>query len=313
MNQPIVKPFSISSMRGECIEYDAFFSTVGFETRARAVAEAFRPRARRLIACAFPDRKELSYEENLAWFSQAGYTVDERSDVLFKPWFREMILSIQKDEVNQYKIAIDVSSTSRLRLAIMVDVLRGMRQLRPMAVDFLYSIARFSPPIIADVPNVHVGPVLKSFAGWSLNPDQPAVAVVGLGYEENKALGAVEHLQASQVWAFSPTSPVPEYDEALESANQIFFDSLPVGSRIPYRVEQPFECFVALESLTERCLRSSGVVLLPFGPKIFAVCALLVACVHESAAVWRVSAGGLEPAVDRVASEYICGLSALLT
>jgi hypothetical protein len=97
----------------------------------------------------------------------------------------------------------------------------------------------------------------------------------------------------------------------MDMANGILFNSIPWENQIYYRVEQPFECFISLESLTARCLRSSGVVLLPFGLKIFSVCALLVASIHTDAAVWRVSAGGAEPAVDRIASEYFCGVRAI--
>jgi hypothetical protein len=303
--QIVVQPWVVSSLRDQ---YDAVVAAVGFEARSRAVAEILQPSGKRSAACAFPDQKELCYYDNLDWYTKSGYSVQERNDEDFGKWFEDFLLDIREDDVDEYKVAIDVSSVTRLRLAIMVDILRRRQDEKPVVVDFIYSIARFSSPPDSDVPNVHVGPVLKSFAGWSLNTDQPAVAIVGLGYEENKALGAVEHLQASQVWAFTPTSPVQEYKKAMELANSVLFDTIPRENRILYRAEQPIECFVSLESLTERCLRSSGVVLLPFGPKIFSVCALLVASIHVDAAVWRVSAGGAEPARNRVASEYFCGL-----
>jgi hypothetical protein len=262
------------------------------------------------LACGFTEQQELHYAENLHWFCDNGFMVEACDDAQFKEWVVQALQNLFEQSSDEYRIAVDVSSMSRLRMAYIVDTLREF-QGPTIVVDFIYSIALFSPPQTAEVQNVHVGPVLKSFAGWSLNPDRPAVAILGLGYEENKALGAVEHLQVSQVWAFEPTSPIVEYRDALERANQVFFQSLRRENRISYRAEQPYECFVKLESLTERCLRSSGVVLLPFGPKIFAICALLVACVHPDAAVWRVSAGGAEPAADRVASSHFCGITAV--
>ena len=59
-------------------------------------------------------------------------------------------------------------------------------------ISFLYALGKFSPPPSAQSLNAHVGPVLPAFAGWSMEPDTPPVAIIGLGYEEDRALGAVE-------------------------------------------------------------------------------------------------------------------------
>ncbi len=308
--RPLVRPWMSAESSGE---YDLFVAAVGFETRSRGVAELLRPVARRRVACAFPDRKVLSHEANRDWYLANGFIVEERSDEKFREWFDARLEELKDGDpiLSAYRVAIDISSLSKLRLAAMVDSLRRWNGGNSLIVDFMYSVAEFSAPLDAEVSNAHVGPVLKSFAGWSLEPNQPTIAIVGIGYEENKALGAVEHLQVSQVWIFAPISEIPEYEPRLELANSILLELyVSRENRIDYRVEQPFDCFVALESLTERCLRSSRVVLLPFGPKIFALCALLVACLHSNAAVWRVSAGEAEPAIDRIPSKFFCGLTA---
>ncbi len=307
--RPLIRPWQQSDASEA---YDLFVATVGFEARSRSVAEMLAPKAKSRVACAFPDRKILSYEENMAWFVGHDFTVEERRDDEFRDWFLDVLRGACQDcvGIELFRVCIDISSTSRLRLAIMIDSLRRWSGEKYLAVDFIYSIAKFSAPVDAEIPNAHVGPVLKSFAGWSVNPNYPTIAIVGLGYEENKALGAVEHLQVSQVWAFFPTSPVKEYEAAVASANRIFFDSISTENIINYRAEQPFDCFVTLESLAQRCLRTGRVVLLPFGPKIFSLCSLMVACIHSDVAVWRVSAGGSEPAVDRIPSSYFCGLTA---
>jgi hypothetical protein len=307
--RPLIRPWVLSDAHAT-EEYDAFIAAVGFERRSRGVAEFLKPKAKKLLACAFSDRKVLNYDENMAWYLDNGYAVTDRGDEGFRAWLEDNLTGLSGQDGRPLRLAIDISSLSRFRLAVIVDWLRKRGGENSAIADFLYSVADFSPPAMADAPNVHVGPVLKSFAGWSLNPNQSTVAIVGLGYEENKALGAVEHLQVSQVWLFAPRSSIREYEVELERANGILFESVSRENRIDYRVEQPFDCFVALESLTDRCLRSSRVVLLPFGPKVFALCSLLVACIHENAAVWRVSAGGAEPAVDRIPSKFFCGLTA---
>jgi hypothetical protein len=100
---------------------------------------------------------------------------------------------------------------------------------------------------------------------------------------------------------------VSEYTPALHQANQSVVEMIK-GRVVGYDVDQPFDLFTKLESLIAGVGTRSNCILLPFGPKIFALCALLVACLHPDAAVWRVS--GAEEAVDRV-GHSVYGISAI--
>jgi hypothetical protein len=64
-----------------------------------------------------------------------------------------------------------------------------------------------------------------------------------------------------------------------------------------------------LESVVYGLLKSFNVIVLPFGPKIFTLCSLLVAGLHPTVSVWRVSAGGAERPVNRRASGRITCLT----
>lgn len=70
----------------------------------------------------------------------------------------------------------------------------------------------------------------------------------------------------------------------------------------------PLHLYAELESLVYRICQHRNVSLFPFGPKIFALCSILVANAHPEAAVWRGSAEGLEHATDRLASDFFFGL-----
>ena len=100
---------------------------------------------------------------------------------------------------------------SRYRIAFILDILRSLGPDVSVSVDFLYAIAQFTSPPAPLLANTHVGPVTPSFAEWTTEPELPVSAIVGLGYEPDKALGAVEHLQASEIWLFEPLSHIPEY------------------------------------------------------------------------------------------------------
>jgi hypothetical protein len=153
-----------------------------------------------------------------------------------------------------------------------------------------------------------VGPVAHYFAGWTTRPDLPLAAVLGLGYEEDKALGAFEHVQASARWLVRPISIDHRFDTAVTNANRRLLEGTPAGRVLGYCVSDPLGCFGIVESLVFGLTRDYNIIVLPFGPKPFALCSLLVACIHPSVAVWRVSAGGFEDPKDQKASGNVYGL-----
>jgi hypothetical protein len=194
---------------------------------------------------------------------------------------------------------------------VLIDAIRSCSLPVEIEVDFVYSLANYNPPPEVAPLNSHVGAVLAAFAGWTSEPDRGAVAIVGLGYEEDKALGAVEHVQAAETWILIPTSPVAEYTPALRAANKTLLDVVPRDHQIQYSVSTPLDLFIMLESLVYRLSQSRNPILLPFGPKLFAVCALLVACIYQDTAVWRVSAEGFDTPMDRTSSPHIFGVKAI--
>jgi hypothetical protein len=289
--------------------YDILLCAVGFERRARNVAEKLAIRGKSQYAIGFPDRQVLSYLENRDWFQQRNFTYAAISDKEFEAFIRETISSCSPD-TEELRIAVDISSFNRTRLAAIVECATESR-LPSIAIvlHFFYSLGAFSSPSPATVcRNQHVGPVTPAFAGWSEEPMLPPCVILGLGYEEGKALGAIDHLEVSNALAFVPTSPIEEYLAEVLNANSTLLDALGPGHAMRYRVHEPTRTFEMLESAVSGLLPKFNPVLLPFGPKIFFVISLLVAIVHPRCSVWRVSGGESEPPVDRLPSSHIISL-----
>jgi hypothetical protein len=305
-------PVRVQSFRRPTVAeaYQLFLTAVGYEQRSRFIAETKNIDASVRVALGFPDEQVFSYRENAAWFEQAGYEVKHLTDEQFGTEVSKRLNDLEDDQKKSARICVDISSLNRRRMAMIVDELRLHTLGRDIKVDFMYALAKFSPPPDAAGGNTHVGPILPSFAGWWTEPELPTAAIVGLGYEQYKALGAVEHIEPAEIWAFMPHSDIKEYIEAQRAANQTLLDSLKPECQVPYRVDNAFDTFVLLESLVFGISKTANVVLLPFGPKIFALICLLVAALHPSVGVWRVSAKGIEKPNDRVGAGQIVGLSA---
>jgi hypothetical protein len=304
---PLVKEWSPETDR----EYTLFIAAAGYEQRSRFIAETLKINAVSRRSFMFLDRRTLEFDKNVKILKALGHTLDEPEEDEFATWCNQVLSEITAPAGEPIAVAIDISSLSRFRIATLIDATRRAQRDRTIVVDFLYSLAKYSAPPSDLPPNRHVGPVLDAFAGWNDEPDQPPVAILGLGYEQDRALGAVEHLQAADVFAFIPTSRIPQYSRALLTANTALLDRVPEDCRIPYTVERPLDCFARLEALTHGCAQSQAPILLPFGPKIFTVAALLVACIHPSVAVWRVSPGETEAPMNRKPNGTVCGLRAV--
>lgn len=292
-------------------QYHACFATIGYEQRARYIAEELRPNALRRIGAAFPERQVLAFRKNYRWFKSAGFEDYFVPESDFEKWSGDMLGEIAKTAQGELRIALDISSMSRLRLASMIAGLLRLEFNGIITVDFMYSLAAYTPPAPEPEPIVNAGAVLPFFAGWSNRPELPTLAIVGLGYEPDKAVGAYEYLEASGIWAFVPKSIDPRYDRSVHEANSILLHRIPLAQRIAYRVDQPFHCFTTLESVVYGTLTDGRPVLLPFGPKIFTICALLVASLHRDVPVWRISSGQLGDAVDQTADGNIMGIRAV--
>ena len=267
---------------------------VGYETRSRHVAEVYHTRARRKVALAFPTPGELSFEENMAFLVAAGFEV-EPVDNRFADRLSNLLESLGEGE---HHVGIDVSSFTKFHLAEIVDTLRTRVGAR-FSVDFLYAPASSAGWQTHGRPIRVAEPVHPAFASWTDDPLWPLTAIIGLGVEATLALGVAEHLDVSAVSAFSPTGSDLGFDQMGENANSAFFLADYVVRTSSYDILAPFELFTRLESLVYGLRLESRIAIVPLGPKIFALCALLATVVSGRATtVWRFSGGPGEDNTD---------------
>lgn len=292
-------------------DVDVFIAACGYEGRARAAAQEFGNEAKKKLAIGFTSQRELEYEANRQWFESTGFDLIEVSDAAFRDRIDKYFLAcVAKGGVRS--VEVDISCFNRFRLAHLVDALRSLPG-KEITVTFRYSIAEFTPPMEDTAPAVTVEPVIPQFAGWTTRPDRPPAAIVGLGYEPNKAIGIVDHLEINNAtWAYYPLGPIPEYYQRVLEANQSLLGIIQADGRCqPYDLNAPATLFHEMNSLVDTLKPHFNPVLIPFGPKLFALVALLVATLHDDVGVWRVSSGNLEAPVSREPSGHTVSLSVI--
>lgn len=293
-------------------EVDVFIAACGYEGRACAAAQKFHEAAKRKLAIGFATQHELEYQSNSEWFESAGFDFIEVTDGVFRETVDQYLLQCASGR-SEMSFEVDISCFNRSRLAHLVDALRSLPA-KEIKVTFRYSIAEFTPPVEDAAPTVSVEPVIPQFAGWTTRPDRPPAAIVGLGYEPNKAIGIVDHLEINNAtWAYYPLGPIPEYYQRVLEANQSLLDIIQADGRCqPYELNEPTQLFSEMNSLVDKLKTHFNAVLIPFGPKLFALIALLVASLHDDVGVWRVSSGSLEAPVNRKPSGHIVSVAIVL-
>lgn len=293
--------------------YDLVVSALGFESRAIALSGKLRGKAKRNIAIGFDHNKSISYSENKLWFSaNVDYVYDDVSDEQFVEIIRREISQSLECSVGNgqpCRVAFDVSCLNRYRIATIIAETTPHIFKTDLNADVWYALAEFQPPSKSNEQNEVVGPVHGYFSGLFGDPSRPLALVAGLGYEEGKVMGATEYLQASRVVAFFPKSPINEYEQFVEEANQSLLSELDARDVIIYPVNDPARTLATLDSAVRGLEETYNVVILPLGPKIFTVLALFAHLSHNDSSVWRVSGGRRSAPRDVRASGHYFGLT----
>lgn len=283
---------------------------LGFESRATNLVHEVVAKSDEAIALGFDHGHEGAYQSNLNVYQAAKVDVTEAlTDTAFEATVVDRLTAALPRDAPA-SVFVDISCFSRFRLAAIVNALFAQANFRtsPLVIDFAYSLAEFEEPPSERRPNAVVGPAHGAFAGWSQGNYSSTATVLGLGYEQDQAMGVVEYLQAGEVWAFTPNSPVEQYKPQVAQANELLLAEIPPSHVIEYDVCAPASTVATMESVVRGLSDKHSVVLVPFGPKIFVLCSLIVAALRRDVAVWRVSQGSHIEPQDRRASEISVGL-----
>jgi hypothetical protein len=281
------------------LRYDVAIGSVGYEARARHFLDA-GVLAERLIGFEFTYLQSHDYAENRRAFEAAGAVLVQFGDEAYR-----VALWTILDETQPESILIDISSMPRWRIADSVAVVDEYLSTRQDAVcDFLYAPAQYSAEQFGKGRSADelykVGPVRPQFAGAMRSSSIPIGAVLGLGFEENTALGAFELLEPRDAWAFLPTGIDERFDIKVSEANGYLLSLIPQSRHVSYEVSKPIEAYSMLESLCYARGVSNRMVLLPMGPKILALVAMILGSDRSSfrPAVWRVGVSQHQRAIN---------------
>jgi hypothetical protein len=144
------------------------------------------------------------------------------------------------------------------------------------------------------------------YGGTEMGSNPPLGAIFGLGCEPDLALGALQLLEPNKAWIFKPKGIDPKFDAAMKAANLHIEDIFDV-SNFSYEILKPASARGRLEALLNAIEKSFRLIVVPFGPKIFAWLAIstVVFSGRSNVGVWAFSSKEHASVVDRDAEGQV--------
>ncbi|WP_156659628.1 hypothetical protein [Mycobacterium sp. 852002-53434_SCH5985345] len=304
-----VSPLDVNESR-----FDLFIGSIGYERRASHAITQLMPQVEKVIAAPFNENQVLNYPRNFDLFCKVGKVIS--GGELYKgaiidevrDWV-DVTSARRKVTRQPFRVCVDISSMNRLRLAeTILALFIEANVAQPMEVSWVYSVARFDRRLL-DTGPVKFNDAIPGFEGWG-DPMTPLHAIVGLGLEGDLALGVLDELEAADTTVFEPMGFSSSYDQRISARNRDFASGVPSDKRFSYNVTEPYTSFLTLSGVVADLTSVGRVVILPLGPKLFALMSLLIAAAEqERITIWRLSADTRGDPVDRKAAGPILGLN----
>lgn len=292
-------------------EQDARHAVVaccGYESRGTYIAKHILSEADNRVCLDFESTDSEVYLANKEWFTRNDFRFipsDAKATAALHDWVSGFLAQGEGKCV----VHVDISSMSRTLLAACIEAVVAHKEDR-CTLKLLYCPSRYVPRPKDVVPVVSSAPVSAFFAGTIRDSSEPISLIIGVGYEPNRALGCLDQFEASNAYAFRARGGELGFESDVDEANRDFFAVIGRDHILDYDVDDPMSAFYGLSSLVSGLGSASRVVIIPFGPKIFAAAALLVAIGEgRHAAVWRVSGEAFESPTERPPTDRFCHFS----
>lgn len=291
------------------LQFDLFVCAFGADSRSTYLISRLRKCTNKILVGV-----NLDIEENSPVIEslQRRHSVEVMKFDAICSEISDICITLKRRGANEARILVDVSCMSRVDMGTIFSELKDSVPILPIHLSIGYCLARYIRPPDVSFPLIRrVAPVNPAFSGWGAPASLPVDAIVSLGYEKGKAIGAVEYLEPRKRWVFVPNSPEVRFLQQVKKHNNLLIDSA-ADTTIDYDVLRPADTYFQLLSLVSGLAIEARPVLLPFGPKLFFAISLLVAMRIEKASVWHVDGDDESPDASPQASGHSVLLSCTL-
>ena len=185
-------------------------------------------------------------------------------------------------------VLIDVSCMTRTMMAELVLCMAEKRR-SGCRVDFAYLPSIYSDPTL-EYPKIRrIGAAMPQFSGFEFRPGDPVALILGLGHEYGVSLGLMNQIEPRISIVFRSVGIDERFGSAVAEANFDFQFPPFNPSLLDVDVTDPSGSFSIIENAVANLVSDHRVLVIPGGPKIFAILSILAAFKHMGkVAIFRV-------------------------
>jgi len=277
-------------------EADIFITTLGYESRCTTVARLLESISCRKIALSRTDHiKEFSFHENRAYYLDQGYEIVSVETKV--PDIDSILEHMPKEKIN---IIFDCTSMSqRWYYEIFRWFSENLKDYITAKLRFVYTMASHS-----DLDPIRKVKKIKEFLKNDIasKKKKKKVLILGLGHEENICETIYKMVMPDQLYLFYADPPVDkQVVEKVFVNNHALIDATPIRNLIAYPIRNGQEIYQSLINTILPLRDEYSILLIPQGPKIFSVVAMLVHLGYPDAMI-SYPVFKKPPAVDRQTS-----------
>ena len=250
---------------------DVFIATLGYESRCTAIPRLFEKKSCRKIALSRTDHiKEFSFNENRIYYLEKEYEIISVETKV--PDIGAILKDFSRERVN---IIFDCTSMSqRWYFEFFRWFSENQDEYTTANLRFVYTMARYEEPD----PSRKVKRI-KDFTKTEIRSKQKKkqALILGLGHEENICESIYKMVNPDMLYLYYADPPVDkQFVERVFVNNHALINETPIRNLIAYPVRNGHSIYQSLVDTILPLRIDYDITLIPQGPKIFSVLAMLV-------------------------------------
>lgn len=270
------------------VKFDILIMVSGYENRCSFLAEKLQSNALTKIVFGFKEKKETGNRpENDKLFRHLNYEYIEASGNSgdnIQTTLEEIIGKTDKKELN---ILVDYSCMTKDWYSTIVNYFVNWDfNIKLLHLYFSYTPSQYEKSHQKSLFKLKTG--LKP-APYPKTDNRPVALVLGLGYDQDKAMELVNRIRPAVTYAFySNPSQDERFVTEVRKINSSLLKNLPANHIFRFPMNDFRKINILLKELVLDLRLDTQVILAPLGPKPFALNCMLLSARYPDVWVWRV-------------------------
>jgi hypothetical protein len=280
-----ISEFGYQELRSE--EFDYFIATCGYQPRCFYLADSIHSNAPGKLLLTIDEPGNLAdRNKHMDIFIRNGFRAYKAS-IMDSGAIRELVGEICNNNCEQMNILIDYSCMPKKWYSVILDNIT-YNNFKSKKINLFLS---YTPKLFEKVKKPanaeYFGPIIDRKD--SLKEKRPVVMVAALDNNARLLAKAIQQIRPHKILAFVPDcNSDPEYTLSVIENNKSLLDKLSKNNIIHYDVSNP----IAINSLLTSCCLDHRieyeVMVIPQGPKVFSMMALLLSIRYPDVKLWEI-------------------------